>query len=281
MRASAQFVRELLLPRTVLSWFLFVPGLLSLLALARDAFKIGLSQVLQKVLVYYDWIIDWLIGWAKPLIELVLLEFGLKIDLYPHWKHVFVLFNIYLVRSASSSLRVHRPTGVFRFTTGFLIAAVVSIAAGAMPLTAASRTVNLIVVMIPVLGLFAYGVFTGLWQATFRKEVEQRRRGQTAWSEIFLGHLYASLRRTVIAFVVALVAVLSPLNDYIPSSALAVLVALVIMHALYNLRDGVSQLEREPWHGSYWNTPSAKIGLDMLRYFAYASLAISLNAGSP
>jgi hypothetical protein len=281
MRKTVQFIRELIMPRSAGGWFLLVPGILSPLALARDAFNVGLRPTLQKMLSYYDWVIDWLIGWAKPFIEVLLVELGFRIELFAHWKHILVLFNIYIVRSIANSFRAHRPTGSFRLVAGLLISAAVSVVAGTVPLANSSATDDFLLPGIPVIGLFFYGVSTGVWQATFRREVEQRRRGQTKWGEIFIGHLSAALWRTAIAFLVILAGALSPLRDYVPSAGLVVLVVLVIMHAIYNLRDGITQLSREPWHGSYWNTPSVKIGMDMLRYFIYAVIAVILGAGSP
>jgi hypothetical protein len=272
-----------LFPTGSLGRVLMLPSIASLTLLLSSVFSIGLAPTLLRALEWYDWLVGFFLKPLKDLIENIAAYFDWQIVLQPHWKHVFILFNVYMIRSFQSAYRMHKPSGVFKGILGLVIGLLVGVASGLLALQRDNWEGNFLFALIPVLGLFAYGSLNGIWQATVRYEVERSRRPHIASRfQAFSGHASAAARRTAVALVVIIAALFIPFPAFVLSPGLAIVVFLVILHAFYNLWDAVDQVSREPQHGAYLNTPSAKIGIDMLRYFVYCVILIGFGAfGGP
>ena len=256
-------------------------GIASLMNLLTSVFKIGLLPTVALCLQWYDGLVGTFLNPLKDIIEFVAHQLRWPISLQPHWKHIFILFNLYIVRSVQNSYRQHRPTGFFRALLGLTIGILVGVASGALELQRDNAAHNFIVALVPVLGLFAYGSIFGVWQATVRYSVERSRRPQiTSRYQALYGHVAAATRRTAVGTVIILAAIFLPFPKFVTSVGLAIVLILVILHAFYNLWDAFDQVKREPHHGGYLNTPSAKIGVDILRYFFYCAILIASNAFS-
>jgi hypothetical protein len=272
-------VWQLLFPTGAVSRAMMLPSVASMIIMLQSVFSIGFGPTLERALVWYNWLLDFFLGPIKQGIEHLAAEISIRLALQPHWKHVFVLFNVYMVRSVQNAFKQHRPTGVFRGLLGILIGLLVAVTCGALELQKGTAAQILVFAPIPVLGLFAYGTLNGIWQATVRYEVEKDRRLHIeSRFQAFSGHVGAAARRTIIAFVIMGAALLIPYPPLVSSPAVFIVFLLVILHAFYNLWDGIDQVRREPQHGAYLDTPSARIGLDMLRYFLYSAILITLGA---
>lgn len=276
-------LRKILFPSSSLSRFLMLPSIASLMALLTSIFEIGLVPTLQKALIWYDWLVGQFLNPFGTLVDYFASLLNWNISLQPHWKHVFVLFNIYMLRSVQNSYRQHRPSGIFKGLLGLIIGLFVGVTTGMLDLQRDNLELNFVFALIPVFGLFAYGSLNGIWQAIVRYDVERSRRSHiTSHFQAFSGHLVAAARRTLFAIIVIVAALFIPFPPFVTSPGLTMVLVLVILHALYNLWDGVDQVKREPQHVSYLNTPSAMIGIDMLRYLIYCAILLALGAfGGP
>lgn len=73
---------------------------LSLIMLVRLGFELNsFSLPLEKIVQSYEAIMQFLLGWAEPLISPLLDQFSavfsIQLELYPHWKHALVLPLLY------------------------------------------------------------------------------------------------------------------------------------------------------------------------------------------
>ncbi len=83
-------------------------GTLSVVMLIKHGFAVSFVSSLQIVLNFYDQAMQVLFGWAEPWIkqELAALRdwIGWNLQLYPHWKYIFVLISIYFIRGVPGEL---------------------------------------------------------------------------------------------------------------------------------------------------------------------------------
>lgn len=275
-----EFVKRLTYPKGWITKLSAVFGAASIFKLANEGFNIGLLPIFDKILSFYDQFLEFIFGWAAPLLESAFAYLGWEIIIRAHWKHVLVLMSVYLIRSVQTSYRNHRPTGIFRAIHGFTIALLVSIGAGSLQIMNPDWQTVFLFTSIPVLGLFFYGTFNGIWQATFRRNIEEHRRGLMTWLSIFQGHLFAAMRRTIVALIFLFAGTQILVIQQLTSPGIALLAVLAILHAVYNLREGIHQRYSGPSSNTaYWDTDGAQIGLDMLRFFWIAALFAIINLG--
>lgn len=65
-------------------------GAMSIMTLLREGFDTGFSLVLSEAIHVYDRSVNFLLGWADPVLEQLLGNW--QLDLQPHWKHLLLGF---------------------------------------------------------------------------------------------------------------------------------------------------------------------------------------------
>ncbi len=144
--------------------------------------------------------------WIKPYIENAI-EWILawRINLYPHWKHIFVLLSLYFFSGARTEFVVHHYfTAIFRLLLGFCIASAVAIGIGILPLTRLDVGANFLIAAIPLFGTSINDIALRAWRATFTRAKELARRHEIAqsWWKYFRPAFIGVLIRTGAALVV-------------------------------------------------------------------------------
>jgi hypothetical protein len=145
-------------------------GSLSIILLVKHGLNVGFTGPFQLIIEYYEKIIHLLLGWADaPLLELIraLSEgFGIRIQLFDHWKYVFVLMFLYFSSDSKANIRLGRyKFAVFSVLWGALVALVFSIATGTIALDA--KKFSLLGLAFPIIGLTAFELGRSAWSATF------------------------------------------------------------------------------------------------------------------
>ncbi len=143
-----------------LSWLV---STISIVMLLRHGFSIDLSSLAQTMLDSYEAVSRVMFGWAEPMIQSVLVELRRLVDwdmqLYSHWKHVFVLLMIYFgvdTRTLSGIRGQRWP--LLQAVVGSVIAVIAAIVAGCVPVSSDQSTVsnNLLLASAPLLGMSAF-----------------------------------------------------------------------------------------------------------------------------
>lgn len=150
---------------------------ISMLALIREAMNVGFANTINGILDWYDKFLDIAVGWIAvellKIINLALSAFSLNIDVFPHWKHIFILMNIYFVRDAMSHLSEKRWQPV-RFSSqivlGLLVSLTYSFAAGVLPDSGVSIFSSLSIAVLPLVGFFIYDWFERRWYVKYHSE---------------------------------------------------------------------------------------------------------------
>lgn len=279
-------------PRGPFTWLGLILGAMSVLALIEYGFDYGFGPTFTLLLTYYDNLIHALVGWwAEPIIEAWLADlsayFGWDLHLYPHWKHVFVLMEIYLLRDASLSLRIgHQGTALFDLMWGLFIAGTTSISVGVMVLTVHDQWANFVVAAVPILGVAIYRIGSSVWHVTWLRERDAKvlRRGPGTWAEEFSSSARYVLRDTFVGIALILLGLQAPGIWQTPSPGLIVLASIALLWTLNVLRTSLLatrliRAENEPWVRAFWRTGAANLGTSMLGLFFWTGLFIAANAG--
>lgn len=268
-----------------------VAGALSVVSLTVLALDVGLGPTALRVFDFYEKFTSAAFGWTEPYIREFLA--GLRayvpweLQLYPHWKHTFVLIGIYFFREAVTIYRSHfYARASFHGAFGATVAAATSIAAGTVHPTQGDASAQFLIAGIPILGVLAYDLGDGLAAATwFRKRIARELgREPESWSEYVNERLFNASRRALIGLIILMIALQIPFVQRLQSPGLAVLGVLIVALALDRLRVGAVnanaiQDEGERWLNAFWRTGNAKLGATMLGVFLGAAAFFIFNAG--
>jgi len=155
-------------------WLGTIASVFSVVMLARHGFDMGsFVAPLQLMLDWYQAFLHFLFGWAEPYLHAALVWALVWTDwdlqLHPHWRDVFVLMGIYLVkdrtqmhttRSLEARVLFSSFSGAFwvaksavRLVPCLLIALASSVVAGAIPLSSADPTANFAVAAAVIVGV--------------------------------------------------------------------------------------------------------------------------------
>jgi len=151
-----------------------VASVFSVVMLARHGFDMGsFVAPLQLMLDWYQAFLHFLFGWAEPHLYAALVwAFAWadwNLQLHPHWRDVFVLLGIYLIKDQTRLMLVRGleprvllssfsgalwvATSAVRLVPCLLIALASSVVAGAIPLSSADPTVNFTVAAVVIVGV--------------------------------------------------------------------------------------------------------------------------------
>lgn len=110
---------------TLLQWVTVAVGIVSLLVLSRDGFSIQLQGFVDAVATAYDDILkDIALATLEPFIASVLAvvreRWNISLQLYPHWKHAYVLLWLFLGSSIQVYMRA-APASFWEKATAYLV----------------------------------------------------------------------------------------------------------------------------------------------------------------
>ena len=168
IRALRFFFRYSVFPNNTLTQLGIILSGISVLALVSHAFDVGFSVVFEGVVSWYNTFLSLTIGWLQyPIrwvIEAIAGWFSVPFILHEHWKHIFIVSNVYFLRNTfsytkstedGSSVR-DLPVTIYIGILSIIISTVVCGIVGVIePKDAWS---NLLVAWIPLLGFFVYDV---------------------------------------------------------------------------------------------------------------------------
>lgn len=151
-------------PLTVLAWRVVgVAGIattsLALLKLAEQGFNVDLVPTLQAMADYWENLTSipaaWIEPYVAPLVAWLGALTGLDLHLLPHWKHVFFLVALIVLRDAGVYAKISLwPMSAVCLLVGLPLAMLAGIAAGLVPLDSTDPARVAILAGVPV-GAFA------------------------------------------------------------------------------------------------------------------------------
>lgn len=268
-----------------------VAGALSVVSLTRLALRAGLGPTALLMFEFYENLMRAAFGWAEPTIRELLSSIRVylpwELQLYPHWKHTFVLIGIYFFREALTLYRGgFAARAMFLGSYGFIVAVVTSVAAGTIDPTHGDVSAHFLIACIPILGVLAYDLGDGFVSATlFRNRIAQElNHTPETWSHYFNERLFNASRRALLGLILLVAALQVPLVRQLPSPGLVILGLLIVVLALDRLRVGAVnandiRTDEEAWLSAFWRAGNTKLGLTMLGVFAGAALFFLFNAG--
>ena len=257
---------------------------LSIIVLIDHAFKFGIISTLHVIVDFYEALTKVLFGWSEPYIRSALATLGsiihVHVKLYPHWKHVFVLLELYF-GSHVRSVRAERGLRATAFNVmfGLSLALCAGVMSGTIDYTDAAS--SMFIAVYPVAAVSLYGLATSLRAAIyFHKKNETWLHALGVFGRhairIFLGG-------SIIVLVGFVVARLNP-NALPKQSGLVVLLMLIILLAIYRISVGAwyANNDRAPnqgWWERFHHTGYGTVGIFMLLSMSVAIGFVLCNAG--
>lgn len=253
-------------------------GALSLVMLAKQGLELGFVAPLERIVAYYGDLIDFMLSWADdPLgrfVERLASSFP-DIHLRSHWKHILVPMLLYVGADCRVMWQIgRRRAAAFFLLSGWLLALIASIGAGAVPVDDTyMRTI-----LFPVVALFLFNFLQAIWDALFK-----RVPGRTRW-QVF--RHYAALFAVGNAALGAIVLLVWQLLSGLGLSGLSLLLLLLLV-ALLALRDITVaafsvQSRRKPdqtWRQCFLAMANVRLGFAVLTTLGAALVFLGLNAG--
>lgn len=250
-----RIIKEVVWPQGIFSKLGRVVGALSALALIQYGFEFGFAATVRVLMAYYDNLVSALLGWTQPYVVRLLVwvnaYFDWNLQLFPHWKHIFVLLSIYFFRSAAVNYSYGYPaTATFGLIWGVIVALASSVAAGVVPFIGADKLSSLMVASIPIAGIFVFDLLKQVWNATFirTRAAMIYQREKWTWWEFFRPNLYLVICQTLASFVLVWAVVQIPWVQGLSSPSLIALGLLIVALACYRIGIGayeVKELRKE------------------------------------
>lgn len=266
-------------------------GAFSLISLIRHGINISFSDVLLAIINQYDSIVDIILGWATPILQIIIDKINQSINihltLYEHWKHIFILIGIYLFREASSSYAIgFRVTSYFKTILSIIITTLTSIITGLLSLSSGNMFDQFFIAFIPILGIIIYDIIDNIWSVTFLREywANQYHVPCPTWWSDFKQNLIWVAHRNVAAIAILIIGLQIPLIRHTDSPGVVMLTLLIFLMSFYWFWRGISNVkfvrrENDNWEIALWRTGYAHIGAAMLGVFFWVGVFTIANAG--
>lgn len=186
-------------------------GAMSVFLLISHSIEFGIASALHLILKQYSMVLDFLFGWLTPIVfslaSTISKILGWTYPLTEHWKHVFVLFLLYISRDffvtwAMSGIE-RKVAALAILLHGLPIALISSVIATSVGYEAD----NILIVKAPVIGAIMYNLIKSVWDASFN------RFDNTTWMQTFTHHalwvVLANILAGIVAYLFAKVLVLT------------------------------------------------------------------------
>ncbi len=299
------FVHYGLIPYNIPSLVGKPVAVLSILALSQQVYDVGLHQVLQSLIETFGSFLT--IGFRpiEPLISYVLSPFtGIGIVFNPDnpvWRHVVVLFSIYVVQSALLDFKMGRKyLSLLDFIWGMTLAIPTGVLVGQLS-TSDFATQSIVAALPTVAALYLYDLGRAFASAS-SVSIERRldlppRTGQRVddalpdlpylgwWGELRYAHKTIFIR-TIGAVLVSITAIaLLPFENH-GQKVIATVGIATIYYAVFWLfwarvvtRHNVAHRRGGLTPRHYWDTASARLGAAIIGTFIWAIVTIVVEVG--
>lgn len=268
------------------SWFFAFVGALSFSHLVSQAYSIGLGPVLVGLLDVYEAELTRIAVVFEPAISWLLWVlrsvFSWELTLYPHWKHVFVLLNVYFAARYTSAFRAGNWGAAWLMVlSGVAFGALASVGAGTTPLTgdtAQIQTNIAAMTLYPALGILVFDFVEIIWTSLVRVGVEGAN--PAAAFRKLLGRIGVRFGAAVAIAGLAIILSLLPVGfDGLPSPGLSLLLAITLLMGFYWLYQGVITVpgRRRPdesWVHAFLRMGSTRVGWAIVRYMALGTATV-------
>lgn len=252
-----------------------IAGVFSLSLLVWKGFHIELGPFMVLVLDVYAREASAFFGLAEPSIKAALLFLEkwvrIDIDLYPHWKHAFVLmFLIFGAIARTAWWSGDKPRAIFLFCWGTIVALLAGTAAGTVELDGAVS--NMLMAFWPIMGVVVFYLGLDAWIALFEGFDDFTSLAWWIITRIALPGLVLLVAGTQIERIPGLHDVETP--------GLVLLTSLVLIQALFFLWQGVAYPEGggdTRWQQTI-NDGDTHTALDMLSIIGGAAFVVLVGA---
>ncbi len=264
-------------------------GTLSLVNLIKIGFlNNDFAAPLEVILAYYNNVTSILFGWIRPYlnhaVNWLFSLYGFKVEIYVHWKDVFVLLWLYFGGTARNALKGDwegaKTTAAIRMLGGGVIALIAATLTGTV--STQSSYSDFLLVGIPVLAIVLFRIMFALrfaWERYNQKGLnflkEFGKKSVVATHSALLGLplvLIATFSRYV------------PQLNNLPIPGLAILTVLVILISTYHLGIGAvetskKKLDSETWLQAYLKQGQTQLGIATFQVIGGAVFFLLINAG--
>lgn len=232
-------------------------GTLSAAKLIEHAYHLGFGPTLQIVLDYFERLAAVVFSPSEPLIKEALANLrdliGWDAQLYPHWKHIFVLMMIYFTARFRAFWSIGEyASAILLLIVGLVVAIAASVAAGTVPIIPGADKVvmsNMLMAVYPVAGAMIFDLAEITRASISRHEVMAARldRPDLTRSECF----FFLARKVAIRFAFASLLLLIgtqassvPILRDMPSPGITILGLLIVNLSFYWLYQGAQSALR-------------------------------------
>lgn len=257
----------------------FLVGVLSIDKILEQALGFGLVTPLQWILDFYAKIVEGSLHWADPYLRDILNylkdRIGIHLQLYPHWKYIFVPMWFYFFADVKTMWGNQRkPSAVFFFIWGGLVALTSSVAAG----TVALDNKSLLPMIFPTTGFIIYSIVLAAWDAIFHIP-----EGYTGW-KMFRYYFIAYPLTNILMAVIIIMIGFQMMEIEIPSLSLVLLIVFVIAMAFRNIAVSavIATVDRAPsesWINRFRAFGTQRHGFFVLAVILGALVFVILGAG--
>ena len=230
---------------------------------------------------------QFVLGWTEPYLVWFLdcLNGLLRVNLqlYTHWKYIFVAMSLYLAADASARWgHGKKVSALFSIALGGTIALTSSVAAGTVPLKSSS----VLLMVFPAIGVITHLLVQSAWDVTFGTATTSRIPTKYTRARVFAYHTIAfGFTNAVICGFLVIIALWASHLE-LPSLGLLLLLAFVILMALRNILVAaivalLDRAEGEGWVHRFRSLPTQSHGLRILIVVVTAIGLTILQAGEP
>ncbi len=268
-----------------------VVAALSLIQLLRYGWNFGLSVPLEAILRTYNEILNTIFDILKPLLTplFAFLSGLLSVSIDPgdHWRHIFVLLSILLMRFATYMWRSSQlSTTLFSFLIAILVGFAGSVASGSVREDPNYYMNSFGIAAAPVLSVFLYYFLVNLWRGSFERggpNVPDVYKNQT-WSDYMQRQMRPVFHRLVAGLIVASVIFIFSDVRHILASGILFLPFYIFGIALHGFGLGVVDTRHrrkkdETWSEAFWKTGNAQLGAAVIGVYVWCITLLIFDAG--
>ena len=246
MRMSRQFLSKAcsaVVPNTGIAIAQKLITALGVLAVAIAVFNLKGSVITKNVILTYEAVINFLLGWATPYVQMIASVIGrlvnVELNVAPHWKYVFVLLMIFFSRDAYGAWVDKTPvSAIYHGVLGFGVALLASIATS---LGSTGLLGGALLATVPVIGLYLYAFFGIAYNTIFTRHTFQGtgHASQAIWPHFRRWQRLALVRLAVgLSFIPIFDLATNWQDDQLVT---AVLFASLILNAVFWIIIGIQQ----------------------------------------
>jgi hypothetical protein len=213
--------------------------------------------------------------------------FNFHLIIFSHWRHIFILLSIYFFRSAMINYSYgYKRTGYFTAMWGLIIALVVSLLLGSIPVNEIRTRIMLGGLLVPISGIFLFDLGRQVWITTFSRNIiaDRYRVPHYSWWEYFKPNLILCLGQAIGSAVCVSIYLSIPFVKSSQSPILFSMALLILSIAIYRICLGIMEspkLRKEDSTkiAAFLRTHSAGLALSILSLLFWLFIFLITSAG--